>query len=241
MAKKNWTITTERFIAYFDIMGFKKMVSKEDDLKEIYNKFLQLIKTNIRGSRRSRITYYIYSDLIVVITQDGTQDSLKQLLEASVKITNEILKLEWGMSGSIAKGVMTYDGDNKIFLGKPVVDAYQTQEDVEFYGIVVCDSAVEDVKKYILDVKSKKLTKHLGELLKEERLHFKSGYYSQYHLCWYNYFYNDKGPTHPYYIKKQTDATIIKNLLHKIMESTTGKARRYIENTLELLPEAKKE
>ena len=233
MAKKEWTITAERFIAYFDIMGFKYMI-KNGDLPDLYDKFSNLIKANIKGNRRSRISYYIYSDLIVVITQDGTQDSFKQLLEASIKITNGIINLDWGVSGSIAKGKLTFDKQKHIFLGQPVVDAYLAQEDVEFYGIVICDSAVGDVIKYLSDAKNKKITKHLGDLLKEERLHFKSGYYSQYHLRWFDYMYNEKGPTHPYYIKR-TSEDQTKQKMQGMLQKTKGPARRYIENTMELL------
>lgn len=233
MEKKDWSTTAERFIAYFDIMGFKNMI-KKGNLNDLYEKFKTLINTNIKGNRRSRITYYIYSDLIVVITQDSSQDSLKQLLEASVKITNQILDLDWGVSGSIAKGKLVFDKQNHIFLGQPVVDAYLAQEDVDFYGIVICDSAVDEVKKYISDVKSKKITMHLGDLLREERLHFKTGYYSQYHLCWFDYVYNERGSTHPYYIKR-ANTEDVKNKMKIMLDSTKGKARRYIENTIELL------
>ena len=92
----------------------------------------------------------------MVITQDGTQDSFKQLLEASIKITNGIINLDWGVSGSIAKGKLTFDKQNHIFLGQPVVDAYLAQEDVEFYGIVICDSAVGDVKNICQMLRIKK-------------------------------------------------------------------------------------
>lgn len=233
MAKEDWLTTSERFIAYFDIMGFKNMI-KTGNLNDLYSKFSNLINTNIKGNRRTRIAYYIYSDLIVVITKDSSQDSLKQLLEASIKITNDIIGLEWGMSGSIAKGKVVYDSKKNIFLGQPVVDAYLTQEDVDFYGIVIHESAEEEVKKYILDAQSKDRTKHLGDLLKEERLHFKSGYYSQYHLRWFDYYYNEHGPQHPYYIKKRSDDQI-KQKLYSMMQSTKGKSRRYIENTLDVI------
>lgn len=233
MAKEDWIISAERFIAYFDIMGFKNMI-KTGALNDLYLKFTNLINTNIKGNRRTRIAYYIYSDLIVVITKDSSQDSLKQLLEASIKITNDILSLGWGMSGSIAKGKVVYDNKQNIFLGQPVVDAYLMQEDIDFYGIVVCDSAVDEIKKYIEDAKSKKRTMHLGEILKEERLHFKSGYYSQYHLRWFDFLYNEHGPQHPYYIKKRSDDNT-RQELQNMLQKTKGKARRYIENTLEIL------
>ena len=75
---------------------------------------------------------------------------------------------------------------------------------------------------------------HLGDLLREERLHFKTGYYSQYHLCWFDYVYNERGSTHPYYIKR-ANTEDVKNKMKIMLHSTKGKARRYIENTIELL------
>ena len=59
MAKQAWPATAERFIAYFDIMGFKNMI-KTGKLSDLYDKFKTLINNNIKGNRRSRITYYVY-------------------------------------------------------------------------------------------------------------------------------------------------------------------------------------
>lgn len=84
------------------------------------------------------------------------------------------------------------------------------------------------------DAKNKKITEHLSDLLKEERLHFKSGYYSQYHLRWFDYMYNEKGPTHPYYIKRTSEYQT-KQKMQGMLQKTKGPARRYIENTMELL------
>lgn len=70
-------------------------------------------------------------------------------------------------------------------------------------------------------------------MLKEDRLHFKTGYYSQYHLRWFDYEYNEKGPKHPYYIKK-ANGEQIKHKMITMLHSTKGKAKRYIENTMEL-------
>lgn len=232
MAKKDWAKTTDRYIAYIDIMGFKKMVNDPEESKVLPSKFTQLIN-NIRD-RRSQIDYYIYSDLIVVITQDNSLLSLKKLLEVSIKITSEFLNLNWGMSGSISKGKVFYDRNNHIILGRPIVEAYLMQEDVEFYGIAICDSAIEDVKKYIEWADTRRGTRHLVNLLREERIHFKSGYYSQYHLRWFDYEYNSAGPQHPYYIKKRSDDSV-KQKLQKMLQNTQGKSKRYIENTLDLI------
>lgn len=37
--KNTWSTTAERFIAYFDIMGFKSMI-KTDKLLDLYNMYI---------------------------------------------------------------------------------------------------------------------------------------------------------------------------------------------------------
>ena len=76
----------------------------------------------------------------------------------------------WGMSGCIAKGIITYDKDRNIFLGQPIVDAYQTSEDLDFYGVVVHKTAIEAVCQYTSQKKESRAKSKLNNLFKEKRV-----------------------------------------------------------------------
>lgn len=226
----SWSITCERYVAYFDIMGFKAMIAKDKGTTELYNGFKKLIDgITKRLYKYTRIKISVFSDLIVIITKDNDSKSFAQLADASLMLIQDVLKNEhWGLNGCISAGIVSYDENRNIFLGQPIVDAYLTTEDIEFYGVVIHTTAEQAVKEYI-EVKCKEgNNSHLEKLFVEQRIHFKSGFYSQFHLRWFDFdvvkMYNP-GDSNPIYTK----------LLDEIKQKTHGRGRRYIEYTIDAI------
>ena len=64
--------TRSRFVAYFDIMGFKSMLRKYS-IDEIYGQFRDLLD-GIQNKLKTHklLAYSAFSDLIVVITEDDS-------------------------------------------------------------------------------------------------------------------------------------------------------------------------
>lgn len=228
------TNTKSRYVAYFDIMGFKNMIKPQDGKKdptdEVYEEFKDLldgIKKELKTY--NHLSFSAFSDLIVIITDDDSDKAFNQLADASLMMMRDtFFNYQWGMSGCIAKGIITYDKERNIFLGQPIVDAYLTSEDLDFYGVVVHKSAMEAVDQYIAIKKKSSSSSKLNNLFKEERLYFKSGFYTECHLRWFDY---DK-------VKKYDPATTHKSVdeqLDEMMKTIHGKPRRYIENTKDIV------
>lgn len=222
-------VTKRRFVAYFDIMGFKNMI-KTKDTTDVYNQFKNLldeIKNELKTHKY--LSYSAFSDLIVIITEDDSDKSFTQLADAALMMMRDtFFRYSWGMSGCIAKGVITYDEERNIFLGQPIVDAYLTSDELDYYGVVVHNSAYEDVTKYIARKNKNKRASHLENLFKDERLYFKSGFYSEFHLRWFDFDLKkiyDPQNVHKEILKRLKDMS---NAIH-------GKARRYIENTQDII------
>lgn len=227
--KNEWAITTERYVAYFDIMGFKKMLNESTNTK-IYNKFVMLINDiRNRVQLHNRIEFTIFSDLIMIISKDKNLKSFNQLVDASLMLIQDTLKkCNWGMNGCISFGSVTYDKEKNIFLGQPIVDAYLMTEDIEFYGVIVYKTAISAVKEYIEAKVKEGAESHWENLFKEERLHFKSGHYSQYHMRWFDYNevkIFDKQQSNKFYL----------DMLEKLKNTTFGRGRRYIEYTEDII------
>lgn len=226
----NWSITCERYVAYFDIMGFKAMIAKDKGTKELYSGFKKLIDgINKRLKKYTNITISVFSDLIVIITKDKEPRSFAQLADASLMLIQDVLKNEhWGLNGCISAGVISYDENRNIFLGQPIVDAYLTTEDVEFYGVVIHDTAEDAVNKYIQSKKEEGNNSHLENLFVEQRIHFKSGFYSQFHMRWFDF--DDVKMYNP----DKCNSSYIK-LLKDIETTTHGRGKRYIEYTIDAI------
>lgn len=132
------------------------------------------------------------------------------------------------MNGCISGGIVSFDEDRNIFLGQPIVDAYLATEDTEFYGIIVHKSAENAVKEYIKLKQEEGNASHLENLFLEQRLHFKSGYYTQYHMRWFDF--DDAKKYDPV-----TAHSKYTTLLKKIHKKTEGRGRRYIEYTIDAI------
>lgn len=225
----NWSTTTKRYIAYFDIMGFKQLIGTKTNAL-IYDTFVKLIDDiKKRLKNYNRITFTVFSDLILIISKDKSKQSFAQLVDASLMLIQDTLKKgNWVMNGCISYGDVTYDSVRNIFLGKPIVDAYLTTEDIEFYGVVVHQSSLEAMKEYVKTKQDEGAESHLENLFKEERLHFKSGYYSQYHMRWFDY--NDVK-----IFSKQESNNNYLYMLRKLKDTTFGRGRRYIEYTEDII------
>lgn len=221
--------TKNRFVAYFDIMGFKNMI-KINSTNDIYTKFKDLLDgIKKRFNTHKLLAYSAFSDLIVVITEDDSGQSFTQLSDAALILMQDtFFNYKWGMSGCIAKGEITYDKVRNIFLGQPIVDAYLTSEDIDYYGVIVHQSAHEDVRKYINRKRKAHKNSHLENLFKEERVYFKSGFYSEYHLRWFDFDRVKK------YNPQESSKLVISNL-NDMLNKIHGRARRYIENTKDII------
>lgn len=221
--------TRNRFVAYFDIMGFKSKLRKYS-IDEIYEQFKDLLD-GIQNKLKTHklLAYSAFSDLIVVITEDDSDKSFTQLADAALMLMQDtFFRYKWGMSGSIARGEVTYDKERNIFIGQPIVDAYLISEDIDFYGVVIHESANNDVKKYISRKKKQYKNSHLEYLFKEERIYFKSGLYSEFHLRWFDF------DLVKIYNPPKIHELICSNL-DGMLNEIHGKARRYIENTKDVI------
>lgn len=221
--------TRNRFVAYFDIMGFKNMIRK-NPTDDIYNQFKDLLDgIKIKLKTHKLLAYSAFSDLIVVITEDDSDRAFTQLADAALMLMQDtFFRYKWGMSGCIARGDVTYDKERNIFIGQPIVDAYLISEDIDYYGVVIHESAYSDVQKYVTRKRKQYKNSHLEYLFKEERIYFKSGFYSEYHLRWFDFDLVKK------FNPQKTHELICSNL-KGMLNGIHGRARRYIENTMDVI------
>ena len=145
----NWEITTNRFVGFIDIMGFKDMVARSSH-EEIYvmmkkindfQKFSTSIKWNINEENPQLVKTTTYSDSIMVYSLDGSNESLNSFICTISALIHDLFAEGIPFKGSIAYGMMTIDMERSIFFGQPLIDSYLLQEEMKFYGIIVHGTA----------------------------------------------------------------------------------------------------
>jgi hypothetical protein len=156
MVKKirDWNITCERFVAFLDIMGFKDRLQRDghEKVKELLESFHPIIKDIQILAKRSLtlkdkdtsgfcIIPVFFSDSIVLISNGDSFSSALSMLDITEKVFQKAISLHIPIKGAIAYGGFTADLEKSIHFGQPLVDAYELQQEILFYGIALHHSA----------------------------------------------------------------------------------------------------
>ena len=223
--RPKWKSTAKRFVAFFDVMGFKDMVARNSHsfvLEKLHSLEVGLsvlddirAKKYVYGNTPVSETHVMkFSDSIVIFTESDTEeDANKIILDSALLLEHAFLK-GIPMKGAISYGEVTVDFNKFIFFGQPIIDAYLLHEQL-FQLSVVLDHNFE-----------KKIS--TMNLCKEA--------HSRYRTCEVSL----KGNSVTHQMIQPADSQTIKVCLEKIDEmylSVSGSARRYLGNTKRFLEE----
>ncbi len=219
-AKKNsWEDDTERLILYADIMGFSHRVTfnNHEELKRDLQKLKQSWESRIKPLEKGgHLKSVQFSDSILFVVNGTNEKMFNIITKAAICLVQSAMSFGFPIKGVLAQGSFSYDKENELYFGLPLVEAYKLHEEIYYYGIVVHHSAEQTVKKY--KDATKPYTKTIVPLKKGKTAH--------YHLSWH-------------LLKKNLSAGNIKEFanewLDKIEESVSGAPRIYVDNTREVL------
>lgn len=160
MKNDKWTKTSKRFVAFFDIMGFKDLVqrnshdyivTKLETLKNVLNELETWDSENIETLKEFKIEKHqtksiTFSDSIVIFSMhDSIKDFHKILLDSCI-IIRTAYEEGIGIKGALSFGEITVDFDKNIFFGQPIIDAFLLQEELALYTAIL-DNNIEAKQK----------------------------------------------------------------------------------------------
>jgi hypothetical protein len=218
--------TTERFVAYFDIIGFKDLIYRSNhsvvsDLMNIVSNDVAAIKyweveslkKDARGRKkgfdRGIVLPILFSDSVLFVSRSNTIfDARKAAYAASFFLYN-MFSACVPVKGALAYGMFTADFRASKFFGRPLVDAYLLAKETHFYGAVLHHSYEE----YLHD-KNEELPE---TILKRKPVHMKGGLVTHSFIDW------------RVHLGKETEQS--GSLIEHFYRSVSGSTRRYVDNT----------
>ena len=226
---KNWRNPKERFIAFFDIMGFKDYIlrNKHEIVGNRMNYLagaltgFELIGLSPNSKSDNSETQYeslvlpiFISDSIILISKDGKKESASQMLTVSASLLITCMQKSIPIKGAISYGLLTANVNGSIYFGQPLIDAVILQEELQLYGAVL-DNNAENIllNKKIISKKTSNL------FLVKYRTPLKGCKVNHYNLNWLAL------PS----INNEKSMNEIKN---KLYNSVSGKPRVYVDNTM---------
>ncbi len=215
----------DKFVLYLDIMGFKDRVNKSEieDLKQqllLFKTKNNKLKPLLEGSKTNEklIDMAQFSDSIVLVTRDSTEDDLNRISKAAAILMQTALETSFALRGAIAKGQMVFDTNNQLFFGKALVDAYLLEEELCYYGVAFHESTEDS----ILSALNNKREMPIEDIA----IPLKKGKSKHYHIAWHKLKAN--------YQKGDISSKAF-DWLKGIRKSVSGNPRVYLDNTIEII------
>jgi hypothetical protein len=237
-----WINTQDRFIAFFDIMGFKDFIYRNDhevvlhkmlDLKLILSPVKRDAERKLNEPKESEVKFYnaiirpvVFSDSILLVSDKNTPEDLFTLLFSCTWIINKCIAVNIPIKGAISYGTLTADFDSSLYFGKPLIDAFQLQDSLTYYGCVI-DNNVESY------LKSGKDAGYSSKWLIKYKTPFKLGSVFHYNLNWLERDLNHN----------ENDKLLVENKekeLNNYYNTVSGSTRLYVDHTIEFFEFCKK-
>ena len=242
--KTNWKTKDNRFVAFFDLLGFKDKVMRYSH-EDIYG---ELSKLSILRKKLEIAVYdeqienlfedvdiYIvsFSDSIALFSKNDSLDNFKFFTISVLGLFSNAIKNKIAIKGGISHGMVSINKSEQIYFGQPIIDAYLVEEDVNFLGIV-CHNSID---KYLKSINFQDLNFE-SSIYKFYETPLKCGNIKHFFIDYY-YFLVDSA-------KKINDADkdshvkFIIAVLNEFYETVSGSPRRYIDNTIKLVEDLEK-
>lgn len=127
-----------RFVLFLDIMGFKERIARRGQEK-ILEELTELQKFISKSMPEDKsIVFTMFSDSIVVITNDDSDESFLRLSCLAHDIMRKsICELQMPIKGAIAYGELTVNQQKQLYFGQPLIDAYLLEEELKCYSVIL--------------------------------------------------------------------------------------------------------
>jgi hypothetical protein len=160
----DWKSTCNSFVAFLDIMGFKDMmfrnshayVMKKMNAIRLTTKMIErdgketLAKRRKEGkdSHTAIILPVVFSDSILLVSEDDSESSARDILFEAAYLLHDSFHEGIPIKGALAYGEQTADFKESLHFGKPLIDAYELQSELQMYGLVLHHSMEAYLKKH---------------------------------------------------------------------------------------------
>lgn len=218
---EDWKKTTKRFIAFFDIMGFKDIVERNshknvvDKLEKLKHalKVLESDATHrlINDNFKSQLTKSItFSDSIIFFSKNNTLEDITKIIVDAAYFQHIALKNDIAIKGVLSYGEITVDFENSLFFGRPIIDAYLLHDQLNIYTALIDN-------RFEVELKKKKISNTIKKLLVSEKIFLKSGRINHTVVL-------------PDRVQNLNDCI---DYLKKYYNNVSGQPRIYVDNTVE--------
>jgi hypothetical protein len=141
------------FVALLDVLGFSALVLDES-AGEGLTRYVQTLQDALVSQTQKRVDYVVFSDSIVLTTEDETDAALQSLLMRCSSVFGLMLQSGIPIRGAIAHG--SYERSENIggarfptsgvfVAGRSIIDAYNFEMQQDWIGVMLAPSTVKRI------------------------------------------------------------------------------------------------
>lgn len=133
------------FVALLDVLGFSSLVSSDSDGEHL-QRYLECLQEALDDkSVGPTVDYVVFSDSIVLTTQDDSEPALQAMLLRCSRALGLMLRHEIALRGAIACGSFFRSlGPGGVFVaGRAILDAYHFETEQDWVGIMLAPSTIK--------------------------------------------------------------------------------------------------
>lgn len=216
----NWQKTNHRFVAFFDIMGFKELVERNSHefvvgklqiLKETLS-YLETMNNDekLKSYNTEETKSITFSDSIVIFSRSGTTADANKIILDSYWVLKRAIENGIAIKGAISFGEITVDFENSLFFGRPIIDAFLLHEQLMQYSVILDHSCEAMCANFELHERISEFVHSRKAVLKTGRINHKI-------------------------IGPKNNSDDFTNDLKKLYTTVSGGPRIYIDNTIDFV------
>jgi hypothetical protein len=133
------------YVAFLDVLGFSALIA--DDQGTRIQNYLDRLKQIFDDEPASPVDYVVFSDSIILTTQDESLAALQALLARCSTLLCVMLASEIALRGAIARGpyITETTARGTFVAGKAIVEAFHFEGAQDWIGIMLAPSVIQAV------------------------------------------------------------------------------------------------
>lgn len=170
MCVRNSIINGTCWLAYFDVLGFRRQVLEfvrgapagnlDVFVKEYYDEpIIRSIEHEIKSQQRYRgcsFEHAWFSDtFLFYVPDDGSSNSYVTIDAVARHFLSRVLRKKTPFRGALAVGELYADKRNSIFVGDALIEAYTYAEKQDWIGLVMAPSVPKRLEDSPLDLRDR--------------------------------------------------------------------------------------
>lgn len=132
------------FVAVIDVLGFREMVTRSDDLMHV-KEYITTVISLFENQHNSKLQFVLFSDNLIVNTTDDSESSFVEVVRACSALFCELTNYQIAVRGAIAHGSFIRSettSQGVIVAGRPIIEALYYQDQQDWLGMILAPSVV---------------------------------------------------------------------------------------------------